>query len=325
MKELNVGILGAGWIASMMADTLAKMDAAVPYAIASRNMERAEEYAQKWGFQRAYNSYEALVDDPNVDIVYIATPHSHHYEHTKLCLEHRKPVLVEKAFTVNAAQAKQLIDLAHEKKVFLCEAIWTRFLPGRTIIRELLNSGIIGVPQRIEADFSQSLVHMPRLIEPALAGGSLLDLGVYGLTFASMYFGDDIKAVESRCKYYRTGVDEVDDIHIIYTDGKTADIHACFNAPYKNEGIIYGTAGHIKVDGLNNYEAIRVYDQLGTMIQECPIPAQITGYEHEVLACKYALEAGQLECAEMPHAETLEIMRQMDSLRNSWNIRYPIE
>lgn len=325
MKSLRVGILGAGWIASMMADTLAKMEEAVPYAIASRDISRAKDYAVKWGFKRAYGSYEELLDDPEVDLVYIATPHSHHYGHAILCLEHGKPILVEKAFTVNAKQASRLIDLAKEKNVFLCEAIWTRFLPGRKIMRDLMDSGIVGQPQRIRAEFNQELTHMPRLYQPELAGGSLLDLGVYGLTFASMYFGDEIQDVESACKYYHTGVDEADEIHLTYSDGKKADIYACFNAPYKNEGIIYGTTGYIRVEGLNNYESIKVFDLSGALIKECPIPQQISGYEFEVLACKQALEAGQLECDEMPHAETLEIMRQMDGLRNAWGIHYPFE
>lgn len=325
MKKLNVGILGAGWIASMMADTLVKMEEANAYAIASRDMNKAQEYAQKWGFEQAYQSYADLLNDPNVDLVYVATPHSHHYSHTKLCLEHGKPVLVEKAFTVNAAQAKELIELAQEKKVFLCEAMWTRFLPGRHIIRKLLDSGSIGVPQRIETDFSQSLTHMPRLSDPALAGGSLLDMGVYGLTFASMYFGNAITEFQGNCQYYRTGVDECDDIHLTYANGKTADIHTCFNAPYQNYGIIYGTDGYIKVNGLNNYEAIRVYGNDGSLIKEYTVPPQVTGYEHEVIACKRALENGQLECAEMPHSETVTIMEQMDHLRRMWNIRYPIE
>lgn len=325
MKKLQVGILGAGWIASMMADTLAKMEDAIPYAIASRDISRAKDYAKKWGFERAYGSYEELLHDPEVDLVYIATPHSHHFEHAKLCLECGKPVLVEKAFTVNAIQAEQLMKLSEEKNVFLCEAIWTRFLPGRNIIRELVDSGIIGRPQRIRAEFNQELTHIPRLCQPELAGGSLLDLGVYGLTFASMYFGDEIQTVESSCKYYHTGVDEADEIHLHYSDGRTADIYACFNAPFKNEGVIYGTSGYIQVSGLNNYESIKVYDPSNSIIKECPIPPQITGYEYEILACKQALEDGQLECKEMPHRETLEIMHQMDNLRKAWKICYPFE
>ncbi len=326
MSQINIAILGAGHIAGSMAKAIKGLQGEVKaYAVASRSRERAEAFAAEWNFEKAYGSYEELVQDPEVDLIYVATPHSHHYEHAKLCLEHDKAVLVEKAFTANAVQAEELVRLARQRKVFLSEAIWTRFLPARHIVQELLEQKIIGEPISIEAEFSIPLTHVQRLVDPALAGGTLLDLGMYALTFASMYFGDDIVKVESTCEKYETGVDAVDDIHYTYRDGKTAHLHSSLLNGRVNEGSIRGTAGRIDIVCLNNYSSIRVYDRENNLVAEPQIPKQINGYEYEVLACKRALEDGALECEEMPHEKTLEIMRQMDALRAQWGVKYPFE
>lgn len=325
MKKWNMAILGAGKIANVMAEAINGLEQVNAYAIASRSIEKAEQFADKWHFQKAYGSYEELVNDPEVELVYIATPHSHHYEHARLCVEHGKPVLVEKAFTANAKQAADLIHLAEEKKVFLTEAIWTRYLPAADIIRKLLADGTIGDPLRLTAEFSVPLTHKQRMYDPALAGGALLDLGVYALTFASMYFGDDIMKVESECEKYETGVDATDHIHYTYRDGKEAYLHTSFVTGPVNEGTIIGTAGSIRVESLNNYSAIQLYDKDGELRENLEIPAQINGYEYEVLACIRALEEGKTECEEMPHRETLEIMSRMDELRAAWGVVYPFE
>ena len=178
MKKWNMAIIGAGVIANAMAEAINGLEQVNAYAVASRSMERAEQFAAKWNFQKAYGSYEELVSDPEVELVYVATPHSHHFEHAKLCVEHGKPVLVEKAFTANAQQAEELISLAEEKKVFLTEAIWTRYLPAAAIIRKLMEDGAIGEPKSLTAEFSVPLTHVQRMCVPALAGGALMDLGM---------------------------------------------------------------------------------------------------------------------------------------------------
>lgn len=325
MKKWNMAIIGAGVIANAMAEAIGGLEQVNAYAVASRSMERAEQFAAKWNFKKAYGSYEELVSDPEVELVYVATPHSHHFEHAKLCVEHGKPVLVEKAFTANAKQAEELISLAEEKKVFLTEAIWTRYLPAAAIIRKLLEDGAIGEPKSLTAEFSVPLTHVQRMCDPALAGGALLDLGMYTLTFASMYFGDDIVKVSSECEKYETGVDATDDIYYTYRDGKEAHLHTSFvNGPV-NEGTINGTDGKLYVSTLNNYSAIKLYDKNGNLRENVTIPPQINGYEYEVLACINALAAGKLECEEMPHRETLEIMKRMDELRADWGVVFPFE
>lgn len=325
MKNWNMAILGAGNIANAMAQTINGLEEVNAYAVASRDKKRAEEFATRWNFEKAYGSYEELVSDPEVELIYIATPHSHHFEHAKLAVEHGKAVLVEKAFTANAIQAEELIRLAEEKNVFLTEAIWTRYLPTATTIQNILKAGAIGEPQSLTAEFSIPLTHIKRMCEPKLAGGALLDLGMYTLTFASMYFGDDIVRVESKCKKYETGVDATDEILFTYRDGKVAQLRTSFVSGPVNEATIRGTKGSLYVKTINNYEAIELYDTTGTLVKSVEIPPQINGYEYEVLACIHALEAGKLECEEMPHHKTLEIMRRMDELRKSWGVVFPFE
>lgn len=326
MRKINAAILGAGHIAQAMAKALNGLPEQFnTYAVASRDLGRAEAFAEQWHFQKAYGSYEALVNDPNVELIYVATPHSHHYEHARLCIEHGKPALVEKPFTANAELTRKLHALAEEKGVFVTEAMWTRYLPSRKIVEELLESGAIGQPQHIEAEFSSLLTHIPRLVEPALAGGALLDLGVYPLTIASMFFGNDIVKTESVCEKYETGVDGTNEIHLTYRDGKTACLRSSFATIDRNEGWIRGTEGSIYVQTLNNFSKIQIFDKHGQLLRDCPIPAQINGYEYEALACREAILAGHLECPQMPHAMTLKIMEQMDDLRRSWGVKYPFE
>lgn len=324
---MKVGILGAGSIAKCMATAINGLDESVEaYAIAARDLERAEAFRREWGFEKAYGSYEELVSDPQVDLIYIATPHSHHYEHAKLCIEHGKPVLVEKSFTANAALAKDLLALAEEKQVFITEAIWTRYMPSRRLISDVLASGVIGEPRMIMADLSYPMTTKERLMRPELAGGALLDVGVYTLNFASMVFGDDdIVDISGRCTYAETGVDAQDCITVTYGDGRLAVLTCSMQAASHRMGIVYGTKGYLHCTNINNVEKIEVFNSKHQLVQEIPVPPQINGYEYEVLACQEALAEGRLSCQEMPHSETIRVMEWMDKLRADWNIRYPFE
>ncbi len=331
MKTYHFAILGAGHIAGKMAQAirglidLHKDGRICLYAVASRSKEKAEAFTKKWGFEKAYGSYEDLARDAQVDLIYIATPHSHHFEHVKLCIWHGKACLVEKAFTANSIQAEELISFAHENKVFLTEAIWTRYMPARYIVKDILDSGVLGELISMEAEFSMNLADKERLYNPALAGGSLLDLGIYPLTFASMYFGNDIVEITTSCEKYKTGVDATDEICYLYRDGKKAKLRTSMVSDTVNEGRIYGTGGSLYVATLNNFTRICRLDLEGKVLEEYPIPEQINGYEYEVLSCMDAMDIGKLECEEMPHKETIELMRQMDELRHRWGVIYPFE
>lgn len=326
-EKFKMAIMGAGNIAAQMAEAIngLKELEIEPYAVASREAEKAQQFAEKWNFVKYYGSYEEMAEDADINLIYIATPHAMHYENAKLCIEHGKNVLVEKAFTANACQAKELIGLAHEKGVFVAEAIWTRYMPGLQMIREIIAAGSIGQVDSVEADFSVCNSHVKRMHDPALAGGALLDLGVYTLTFASMFLGDDVVSARSRCIKYETGVDATDHMELTYRDGRQAFLRTSMVSGSRNEGKINGTSGYIQVTNLNSLEKIEVFDAAG-QLQETLIPPQlVNGYEYEVIACKRAIEAGLLECEEMTHNETLLIMEQMDSFRRSWGVEYPFE
>ena len=322
-KNTRIGIIGCGWIAEKMAITLQGMEKVEAYAIASRDLNKAETFAQKWNFTRAYGSYEEMLDDELVDLVYIATPHSHHYAHTRLSLLKGKPVLCEKAFTANAKETEELLQLAKEKNLFLTEAIWTRYMPLSQTICELVDNVAIVRPQLLTANLCYPNYHKERMHKPELAGGALLDLGVYTLNFAAMLFGTDIIRTTSACIKTDTGVDAQNSITLEYADGKMAILCSSQMAKSDRQGIISGDKGFMIVDNINNPQKVSVYDsdyQL-TAVYNCP--PQITGYEYQVYASIEALENGWLESPFMPHQETLRIMRQMDELRKEWGVIYP--
>lgn len=324
-EKYNIGIMGSGNIAGVMAETIKKVKKAKLYAVASRAKVKADAFAGRYGCKKAYGSYEELVKDKKVDLIYIATPHSEHYENVRLCILNGKPVLCEKAFMANAQQAEEIIALAREKEVFITEAMWTRYMPMLTTIQEVLGSGVIGELKTLTANLGYAIDTVPRLQEPSLAGGALLDVGVYTLNFASMIFGSNIAGIESSCVYSETGVDEQNSITIRYLDGKIAVLNSSMVSVSDRKGIVYGTKGFAVIDNINNFEAITVYDNHYKQIASYKRPKQISGYEYEVEACMKALDAGDLECVQMPHSETIRIMKVMDELRKQWGIVYPFE
>jgi len=322
---MRIGILGAGNIARKMALTVNGMNEATAYAIASRSLEKAEKFASDFKMDKAYGSYEALLTDPKVDLVYIATPHSHHYEHIKLALNHNKPVLCEKSFTVNATQAEEVINLAREKKLLLAEAIWTRYLPMRKMLDDVLSSGIIGEVKSLTANLGYVIHHIPRMADPHLAGGALLDVGVYTINFALMVLGDQIEKIDSSVMFTETGVDAQNSIVFEYKGKAMAMLHSSQMASTDRRGMIFGDKGYIEVKNINNPEVIRVFDTEHKLIKEVSQPPQITGFEYQVQACFEAIRSKSVECPQMPHSEILRVMGLMDTLRVQWKMKYPME
>lgn len=325
MKTYRIGIIGCGNIAGKMAATLGGMKNVSRYAVASRSREKAEAFAREWQFSKAYGSYEELAEDPDVDLIYIATPHSEHYNHARLCILNGKPVLCEKAFTANARQAEELLALAREKKVFITEAVWTRYMPLSRKIQELVEQGVIGKPYTLSANLGYVIQDKERIIRPELAGGALLDIGVYTLNFAAMVFGTDPEEMTSACRKTDTGVDGQENITLFYKDGKMASLQASIYAQTDRMGVISGDRGHLIVENINNPQSVRLVDKNYNIIAVWHAPEQITGYEYEVYASIEALENGWLESPYMPHAETIRIMKQMDELRKSWGVVYPCD
>lgn len=322
---MKMAILGAGSIARTMAATINKMEEVTSYAVASRDFKKAEDFAKEFGFVKSYGSYDEMLSDPEVELVYVATPHSHHYEHVKLCLNHGKHVLCEKAFAINAKQAIEMFNLAEEKKLFLTEAIWTRYLPLRQTIDEIIRSGIIGKVSMLTANLGYVINHVPRLVDPALAGGALLDLGVYPINFALMSFGSDIEKITSTAVITDKGIDSQNSITFVYKDGKMAVLQSTMLSLTDRQGIISGSKGFIIVENINNYKWIKVYDINRKELASYEAPKQITGYEYEVRAAIRSIKEGKLECEEMPHAESIKVMQIMDALRQEWGVIYPGE
>lgn len=321
----KVGIIGAGWIAEKMAEALAPLEDYCVYAIASRSIGKATEFAGRWNIPKAYGSYEDMVKDNDVDLVYIATPHSHHFPHAMLALNAGKPVLVEKAFTANAAEAEELIETARSKGLFITEAIWTRYMPLSHKIKKIMESGIIGKPRIITATLCYMMEFKERILRPDLCGGALLDLGVYALNFARMYFGTDIVRTVSNCHMGPTGIDLQECISLSYADGKMANLQAgtlCLN---DRQGIINGTEGYIRVDNINCPEVVEVYRNYELVERYVKPEDMVNGYEYQVIEARRCIEAGLPESPMMPHQETLDIMKQMDGLRKEWGVVYPMD
>ena len=322
---MNIGFIGAGRIANTLASTMARMEDVNLYAVAARDLGRAQAFAAHYGFDKAYGSYTELLLDPNVELVYIATPHSHHAEHMKLCIAHGKNILCEKAFTLNAAQARQIAALAREKGVYVAEAIWTRYMPSRAMIDDVLASGIIGNVTALTATLCYPVAYKERCIRPELAGGALLDVGVYCLNFALMHFGDDIERMDSSVRMTDTGVDGQESITLHYRDGRIAVLTAGILSRSDRKGIFYGDKGYIIVENINNPQSISVYDLTDTLVKKLDVPAQITGYEYQIREAMARIRAGETESASMPLDTTIAVMERMDALRKDWGLIYPME
>ena len=328
MKEdgiLRVGIIGTGWIAEKAAITLNGLRECEAYAVGSRSIEKAEAFASKWGISKAYGSYAELIADKDVDLVYVGTPHSHHYDVTRQALLAGKPCLVEKAFMANRREAAEILELAHERKVFIAEDIWTRYQPAVSIIRDLISSGRIGTPRLLTATLGYSMGDKPRIMRADLCGGALLDLGVYVLNFARMFFPAAIVSMESQCVKSQSGMDLTNAITLVLEDGMLCNLQSSATCVGDNIGVIAGTEGNLIVDNINNPQKITVNGPNRTYVETINVPKQITGYEYEFLACRQALINGLLEPREMSHDETLYIMQLMDTLRQKWGVRYPMD
>ena len=324
-KVMRVGVIGTGWIAEKAAITLDGLKECECYAVGSRTMEKAEAFARQWNIPKAYGSYSELIADPDVDLVYVGTPHSHHFDVTKEALLAGKPCVVEKAFMANARQTEEILRIAKEQRVFLAEAIWTRYQPVVGIVRDLIDSGRIGTPRLVTATLGYSMGDKPRIMRPDLCGGALLDLGVYALNFVRMFFPADIVSIDSQCVKSATGMDLTNAMTPVLADGVLCNLQSSAACVGDNIGVIAGTDGNLIIDNINNPHRVTVNTHDREFVEDILVPQQITGYEYQFLACRKALIEGLLEPREMPHQETLFIMQLMDDLRRKWGVKYPYD
>ena len=322
---MRVGIIGTGWIAEKAVITLNGLKECEAFAVGSRKQDTADAFAKKWNIKRAYGSYSELIADPDVDLVYVGTPHSHHFDVTREALLAGKPCLVEKAFMANARQTEEIINLAKERRVFIAEAIWTRYQPAVKMIRDLIANGRIGEPRLVTATLGYSMGDKPRIMRPDLCGGALLDLGVYALNFARMFFPAEIVSIDGTCVRSKTGMDLTNAMTLVLKDGMLCNLQSSAACVGDNIGVIAGTEGNLIIDNINNPQTITVNGPDRVYIEIIRVPQQITGYEYQFQACRQALIDGLLEPREMPLNETLYIMQLMDGLRKKWDVRYPMD
>ncbi len=322
-QEFRWGIIGTGAITNKFAADLANLPDAAPYAVASRSQASADQFAAKFGMPKAYQGYEAVMADPDVDAIYIGTPHPYHKENTIACLEAGKPVLCEKPFAINSADAIEMVNKAREKGVFLMEAMWTRFLPVQVQVQEWLKKGKIGDVLSLTCDFGFRTEFNPegRLFNPELGGGALLDVGIYTISYASMVFGQQPEKIKADAFLGESGVDEQNAQLFTYAEGQQAILSSAIRIATEHRARISGTQGSIVIP--NFWHATEA-----TMTTNSGKSTTITGgsgYQFEADEVAKCVKAGKLESDRMPLDETIAIMQTLDSIRAQIGVSYPME
>ena len=323
MKPIRWGILSTGVIARHFANTAAKLGGVSILAVASRSMENAAAFADSFGIERRYDSYEALAGDPDVDIVYVATPHSRHYEDMKLMIEHGKHVLCEKSFTTDARQAEEIFALAREKGVFVMEAFWTKIIPIYREVERVLSSGVIGEIRAVTAQYGYTTARMARKFDAALAGGTLLDIGVYAIGFACMMLGYEFDEIQSRLIMNDQGTDATDMI-LLRKGNAGAQLLTSIGSAHPVYGAVYGTKGHIEIPEFKNPTRVTVCVD-GQEPQVIEQPFLVNGFEYEILEAQQCVSEGRLSSSLMKPEQSVAVMKIMDTVRAQNGLKFPFE
>ncbi len=324
-ETIRWGVIGTGSICRKFAEGLTSAAGAELVAVGSRAADTAEAFGEKFGVARRHASYEALAADGEVDAVYIGTPHPFHKANAILCLTAGKAVLCEKPFAINAGEAAEAIETARREKVFLMEAMWSRFLPATVRTRELIADGAIGEVRMLIADFAFRAGWNPqsRLLDPALGGGGLLDVGVYTVSLASMLLGTPVD-VASAAHLGETGVDEQAGMVLRYAGGQLAVLACGVRIGTEHEAMICGTEGRIRLHKPwwrgQKMTVIRGGDE-----EVIEAPFEGNGYNYEAEEVGRCLQAGKTESDVMPLDETLAIIKTLDKMRAQWGLKYPME
>jgi dihydrodiol dehydrogenase / D-xylose 1-dehydrogenase (NADP) len=325
-EPVGWGILGTGKIAVKFADDLRHVPGAVLTAVGSRRAETAEAFGHRFRIPHQHASYAALVNDPDVDIVYVSTPHTLHAENSRLALDAGKHVLCEKPFTLNARQAADLIALARERSLFLMEAMWMRFLPAIVHVRQILAEGTLGDVRLLSADFGLQFTYEPagRLFAPELGGGALLDLGVYPVSLAQMVLGRPAMII-SLASMGRTGVDDQSGIILRYPQGQIACLYSAMGVETPTEAMLTGTHGRLRMHA-PFYQTDDLTLTLPKRRARSFHHQRIgNGLHYQVLEVMACLRQGRGESSIMPLDESLAVMETLDAIRTQWGLRYPGE
>ena len=319
------GILGLGSIANQFAEDLKVTPDAVLHAVGSRSAEKARAFGDKHDAPVRHASYADLANDPDVDIIYIATPHPMHAQDMELCIQAGKPVVCEKPFTVNAAEASRVINLAREKRVFLMEGMWSRFFPLMAVLRDKVADGAIGEPRLLQADFGfrAGFNAEGRLFKPELGGGALLDVGCYVISLAYMLLGEAVAAT-GVATMGETGVDEQCAISLRHRGGELSVLSTAVRTNTGHDAILYGTEGSVRIRSPWWHPESMTITR-GESTDEILCPYRGNGFNYEASEAMRCLASGLTESNIMPHDESLAIIKTMDSLRAQWGLKYPSE
>jgi dihydrodiol dehydrogenase / D-xylose 1-dehydrogenase (NADP) len=325
--KIRWGILGCGSIAAKFAQALGCVEEAQLVAVGSRTDANANAFGDTYHVPRRYGSYQQLADDKDLDIIYVATPHHLHAENTILCLNAGRGVLCEKPLAVNARQGQAMMDCARDKRCFLMEAMWTRFLPLMAKVRELVADNAIGEVRMLAADFGfrcGDATEKQRLIDPHLAGGALLDVGIYPLALSSMLLGKPLH-IHCAAAFGKTGVDEQNAIILAFDHGRLAVMYSALQTETSHEATIMGTEGMLRLHRSwwcgNKLTLIRP-DKSEQFME---LPSHDNGFIYEIQAAHQDLREGRVENALMPLDESLAILQTMDAIRKQWGFQYPFE
>jgi dihydrodiol dehydrogenase / D-xylose 1-dehydrogenase (NADP) len=318
--------MGTGRIAGEFASGLEHLEGAVLHSVASRTQSTASAFAEKVGAQKAHADYAGLAHDADVDVIYVATPHSMHAENSMLCLEAGKHVLCEKPFAVNTKQVLAMVEKARERQRFLMEAMWMRFIPIIHEARRRVDAGAIGELRMIQADFGFRVDYTPhgRLFNPNLAGGALLDVGIYPIALSTMFLGSPSDIV-SLPTLGNTGVDEQSAYVFRHAAGQLSMLSSAIRTHTTQSAWLYGTQGRIQL-GVQFWRAQEMTIFIdGKDPEQVSMPYKGNGYQFEAQEVMDCLSHGKLESDIMPHSESILLMQTMDRIREQWGLRYPME
>ncbi len=324
--KIHWGVLATGSIAHKFTEALSSLDDVELTAVGSRSLDNARAFADKYGFKSHHGSYEDLAQNPDVDVIYVATPNTFHCENTLLCIAHGKSVLCEKPFAVSARQAQQMITAAKEAKVFLMEAMWTRFIPVVAEVKRLIDAGTIGEVRSMQADFGYASRRdaNSRTFNLDLGGGALLDVGIYTISLASMVFGAQPATINSVVNIGPTGVDEQSAYLFGYDQGRFAQLSSAITTQTQREVHIHGTKGMIKLNA-PFWHCTKADVIIDDQTETIEIPLDCNGFEYQARHVNQCLRDQKLQSSIMPLAETLEIMQTLDRVRADWHLKYPNE
>ncbi len=321
-EKLKIGLLTTGFIAEIIADAIKKrITSAELYGVSSRDFYKAQKFAEKHGVEKAFGSYLELVQDPLVDLVYISSPASLHYEHVRMCLENNKHVLCEKPFMLNVEQAKEVIEIARERKLFLLDGLWPWYLPMAKKITEIIKSGIIGNVKVVNANQHYPTPKTARARDINLGGGALMESGVYLIGFALLILGNEVEKIHGIGKLYEDGCDALTTIVLEYKDAM-ATLNCGGTACSDRMGGIYGDNGYILVEDANEYRNIKVFNPQGKIIDEYSLES---GYQYELEECITGIRQCLSESPLRTHKDTIITMQIMDEVRRQIGLVYPVE